>query len=94
MTLSSVPYMYLTFSDNFLKIYKPTSRSSVKNTALTDYSTVADGKLKHNTELNTLSSMKKARVVRCGKGVVYLTSPGCPTEIGLQLDKTCYPCSR
>ena len=37
--------------------------------------------------------MKTARVVGCGKGVVYLKSPGCPTEIGLQLDKACYPCS-
>ena len=33
-------------------------------------------------------------VVRCSKGVVYLTSPGCPTDIGLQLGKACYPCSR
>ena len=31
------------------------------------------------------------RVVR---GVVYLTSPGRPTDIGLQLGKDCYPCSR
>ena len=23
----------------------------------------------------------------------YLTSPGCPTDIGLQLGKACYPCS-
>ena len=30
----------------------------------------------------------------CGEGVVYLTSPGRPTEIGLQLGKACYPCSR
>ena len=29
-----------------------------------------------------------------GNGVVYLTSPGRPTEIGLQLGKACYPCSR
>ena len=33
-------------------------------------------------------------VVGCGEGVVYLTSPGRPTVIGLQLDKACYPCSR
>ena len=33
-------------------------------------------------------------VVGSGKGVVYLTSPGRPTDIGLQLGKTCYPCSR
>ena len=26
-----------------------------------------------------------------GKGVVYLTSPGCPTDIGLQLGKACGP---
>ena len=28
------------------------------------------------------------------EGVVYLTSPGRPTDIGLQLGKTCCPCSR
>ena len=33
-------------------------------------------------------------VVGSGSGVVYLTSPGRPTEIGLQLGKACYPCSR
>ena len=33
-------------------------------------------------------------VVGSGEGVVYLTSPGRPTEIGLQLGKACYPCSR
>ena len=33
-------------------------------------------------------------VVGCGEGVVYLTSPGHPTDIGLQLAKACYPCSR
>ena len=32
--------------------------------------------------------------VGCGEGVVYLTSPGHPTDIGLQLGKACYPCSR
>ena len=32
-------------------------------------------------------------MVGCGKGV-YLTSPGHPIEIGLQLGKACYPCSR
>ena len=26
-------------------------------------------------------------------GAVYLTSPGRPTDIGLQLGKACYPCS-
>ena len=29
-----------------------------------------------------------------GKGLVSLTSPGHPTDIGLQLSKACYPCSR
>ena len=33
-------------------------------------------------------------MVRCGEGVLYLTSPGRPTDIGLQLGKACYPCSR
>ena len=28
------------------------------------------------------------------EGVVYLTSPGHPTDIGLHLDKACYPCGR
>ena len=32
-------------------------------------------------------------VVGSGNGVVYLTSPGRLTEIGLQLGKACYPCS-
>ena len=33
-------------------------------------------------------------VVKCGEGVLYLTSPGRPTEIGLELDKACYLFSR
>ena len=33
-------------------------------------------------------------VVGCGEGVLYLTSPGRPTAIGLQLGKACCPCSR
>ena len=32
-------------------------------------------------------------VVGWCEGAVYLTSPGRPTDIGLQLGKTCYPCS-
>ena len=32
-------------------------------------------------------------VVGWCKGAVYLTSPGRPTDIGLQLGKACYPCS-
>ena len=33
-------------------------------------------------------------VVGWCEGVMYLTSPGRPTDIGLQLGKACYPCSR
>ena len=33
-------------------------------------------------------------MVRCGEGVVYLTSLGRPSDIGLQLGKACNPCSR
>ena len=29
-----------------------------------------------------------------GKDVVYLTSPGRPTDIGLTVGQACYPCSR
>ena len=32
-------------------------------------------------------------VGRC-EGVVNLTSPGRPTDLGLELGKACYPCSR
>ena len=32
-------------------------------------------------------------VVGWCKGAVYLSSPGRPTDIGLQLGKACYPCS-
>ena len=34
------------------------------------------------------------KVVGCSKGIVYLTSPGRPTDIGLLVGKTCYLCSR
>ena len=34
------------------------------------------------------------RISRALHGVLYLKSPGCPTAIGLQLGKVCYPCSR
>ena len=43
-----------------------------------------------------LKHMLNARilgVVGCGDGL-YLSSPGCPTDIGLQFGKACYPCSR
>ena len=33
-------------------------------------------------------------VVGYGEAVVYLASPGRPTDIDLQFDKDCYPCSR
>ena len=32
-------------------------------------------------------------VVGWCEGAVYLTSLGCPADIGLQLGKACYPCS-
>ena len=32
-------------------------------------------------------------VVGWCEGAVYLTSPGYPADIGLQLGKACYPCS-
>ena len=32
-------------------------------------------------------------VVGWCEGVVYLALSGCPTDIGLQLGKACYPCS-
>ena len=35
----------------------------------------------------------KDGVVGWCEGAVYLTSPGRPTDIGLQLGKACYPCS-
>ena len=41
-----------------------------------------------------IRTISQVGVVRCGEGFVYLTSPGRPTEIGLQLGKACYPCSR
>ena len=42
--------------------------------------------------LQTLSLMCPGVVGWC-EGAVYLTSPGCPTDTGLQLGKACYPCS-
>ena len=33
-------------------------------------------------------------MVGWGKGVLYLTSPGCPIDTGWQLGKACYPCSK
>ena len=39
-------------------------------------------------------SFRGAGVVGCVEGVVYRTSPGRPTDTGLQLGKACYLCSR
>ena len=44
-----------------------------------------------NSCLTYLSS--PVGVVGWCEGAVYLTSPGCPADIGLQLGKACYPCS-
>ena len=40
-----------------------------------------------------LSVPSLSGVVGWCEGAVYLTSPGRPTDIGLQLGKACYPCS-
>ena len=45
-------------------------------------------------ELLILYSVTKCGVVGWCEGVVYLMSPGRPADIGLQLGKACYPCSR
>ena len=44
----------------------------------------------------TLSArfLEKQGVVGWCEGVMYLMSPGRPADIGLQLGKACYPCSR
>ena len=42
--------------------------------------------------LGTISSL--VEVVGWCEGVVYLALSGRPTDIGLQLGKACYPCSR
>ena len=39
-------------------------------------------------------SMPSIGKVGCGKGVMYLKSSKRPTDVGLQLGKACYPCSR
>ena len=44
-------------------------------------------------KINCTVSMNFCRVVGWCEGAVYLTSLGGPTDIGLQLGKTCYPCS-
>ena len=42
---------------------------------------------------NLRSQITYSGVVGWCEGAVYLTSPGRPTDIGLQLGKACYPCS-
>ena len=44
--------------------------------------------------MSTFCFLIKAGVVGWCEGAVYLTSPGCPADIGLQLGKACYSCSR
>ena len=41
-----------------------------------------------------VNSLLLEGVVGYGKRVVHLISPGHPADIGLQLGKACYPCSR
>ena len=43
--------------------------------------------------VNNLFILDPVEVVGWCEGAVYLTSPGRPTDIGLQLGKACYPCS-
>ena len=42
----------------------------------------------------TRCSGKLKELVGWCEGAMYLTSLGRPSDIGLQLDKACYPCSR
>ena len=50
------------------------------------------GKLTRSVFTGPLNSKtNKFGVVGCGEDVVYLTSLGCPTDIGSQMGKTCYP---
>ena len=47
----------------------------------------------NNQELRSWLFALGVGVVGWCEGAVYLTSPGRPTDIGLQLGKACYPCS-
>ena len=58
----------------------------------TKWPTRVDVSLNPNT-INLLFSGRRGVVGWC-EGVLYLTSPGRPTDIGLLLGKACYPCSR
>ena len=44
--------------------------------------------------LGKISLKHYSGVVGWCEGVMYLVSPGRPTDIGLQLGKACYPCRR
>ena len=49
--------------------------------------------LVHDRQLLDFTIETNTGVVGWCEGAVYLTSPGRPTDIGLQLGKACYPCS-
>ena len=46
------------------------------------------------TSLGPWKFVRDMGVVGWCEGVMYLMSPGRPADIGLQLGKACYPCSR
>ena len=46
-----------------------------------------------STAKNEINLFNNHVLVGWCEGAVYLTSPGRPTDIGLQLGKACYPCS-
>ena len=48
----------------------------------------------HCLPITLLGVSQLQGVVGWCEGVVYLMSPGRSTDIGLQLGKACYPCSR
>ena len=49
-------------------------------------------KMLSGNKYTSRSSLGSGVVGWC-EGAAYLTSPGRPTDIGLQLGKACYPCS-
>ena len=51
-------------------------------------------KKKNNKVISSLFPSITWGAIGWCEGVVYVTSPGRPTDIGLQLGKACYPCSR
>ena len=54
---------------------------------------VAQLDLRQTSDQEVAGSTSAAGVVGWCEGAMYLTSPGRPTDIGLQLGKACYPCS-